>query len=349
VFFFKNIAKSICKTYTINMNNLQPEKLPLTRQEFSRLKIFHNVCYESIAGYLLHSHIETFDAGTTLISPDNSVKRLIVLLKGELEIQITSDKKTTINTIEEGNCVGEISIFDNSNPSAWVRCSKKSSVLIIPGYTILAMLHASHDLCLNFLHLLSQRVRYSNEIVRDNEFHIRCIEEASKIDSLTSLHNRRWLQEMYSRELKRSHAGNFKLCALMLDIDHFKAINDTHGHIAGDSVLVQLASILNESLRPSDMPVRFGGEEFSVFLPGTHTDNAKVIAERIRKNMEKNIFILPNQKQVKITVSIGFAKRESTDTVESLIEKADQALYYAKENGRNKVAMYLEKGEFFLF
>lgn len=331
----------------MTLNNF--EKLPLTREEFSRLKLFHNVSYESIVGYLIHSSVEVVEKGQVLINPAHPEKKLIILLEGLLDVQIDSTNEVYANHIEEGGCAGEMSIFDNNNPSALVTANKRSRILVLPAPITLAMLHASHDLCLNFLHLLTQRIRYSNKVVCEDQYHIRCIEEHSKIDSLTSLHNRRWLEEMYTRELKRSHAGDFKLCAFMIDIDFFKKVNDTYGHLAGDSVLVEVASSLNQSLRPSDMPVRFGGEEFSVFLPGTTTENAKDIAERIRSNVEKKEITIPSGEIIHVTVSIGFAEREKSDTVDSLIEKADKALYFAKQHNRNCVCMYMTKDEAFLF
>ena len=94
------------------------------------------------------------------------------------------------------------------------------------------------------------------------------------------------------------------------------------------------------------MPVRYGGEEFTVFLPGTTTENAKVIAERIRSNMENMSVVLPDGNVIPVTVSIGFAERISGDTVASLIERADQAVYQAKENGRNRVCQNLGGGKF---
>ena len=172
------------------------------------------------------------------------------------------------------------------------------------------------------------------------------MEEFAKIDPMTGLHNRRWLEEMYTREINRSNIGNFSLTAFMIDVDHFKNVNDTYGHLAGDQVLISVARTLVHSLRPSDMPVRYGGEEFTVFLPGTTTENAKVIAERIRSNMENMSVVLPDGNVIPVTVSIGFAERVDGDTVASLIERADQAVYQAKENGRNRVCQNLGGGKF---
>lgn len=331
------------------MNEERLETLPITRNEFSKLEIFKNVSFESLAGYLLGCKTITAQPGDLLIDPNHPIRRLIVVLSGELEVKLQSQGGNFSDTISPGHCAGEMSIFDNVKPSASVYAKETSHLLIIDAPTALAMIHASHDLCLNFLHILSQRIRNNNRVVCEEEYHIRCIEENARVDSLTGLHNRRWLEEMYSREMSRSNAGNFKLSAFMLDIDHFKHVNDTYGHLAGDQVLMSVAQAIVRSLRPSDMPVRYGGEEFTVFLPGTSTDNAKVIAERMRSNIERMEIILPSGENLQVTVSIGFTERIENDTVTSIIERADQALYHAKENGRNRVCMNLGHDELFLF
>lgn len=327
----------------------QLETIPITRTEFSTLEIFKNVSFESLAGFLLGCKKIFVEPGELLIDPEHPIRRLIVVLDGMLEVKLQSQGGNFSDTISPGHCAGEMSIFDNIKPSASVYAKEPSHLLIIDPDSALAMIHASHNLCLNFLHMLSQRIRNNNRVVCEEEYHIRCIEENAKVDALTGLHNRRWLEEMYSREMTRSNNGNFRLSAFMLDIDHFKHVNDTYGHLAGDHVLMSVAQAIQQSLRPSDMPVRYGGEEFSVFLPGTSTDNAKIIAERLRKNVEKMEIKTPGGLIIKVTISIGFTERMENDTVQSIIERADQALYHAKENGRNRVCLNLGQNDMFLF
>ena len=168
----------------------------------------------------------------------------------------------------------------------------------------------------------------------------------ASIDRLTGLYNRGETEAILQKELLKNQASDSTLSAIMLDLDNFKRVNDTYGHLAGDQVLISVAQTLIRSLRPSDMPVRYGGEEFSVFLPGTTTKNAKVIAERIRRNMENMSISLPDGTILQVTVSIGFAERIDNDTVASLIDRADKALYHAKQNGRNRVCQNLGDGKF---
>lgn len=326
------------------------ETLPISRAEFQRQEIFKNVAFESLAGYLLGC--ETFypEPGTLLIDPDQPQRRLLVLLDGLMEVQVESQGGVYIDHIKPGHCAGEMSIFDNIKPSAKVYAKENCKVLIIDGETALAMLNASHDLCLNFLQLLSHRLRNNNKVVCEEEYHIRCIEENAKVDSLTGLHNRRWLEEMYTRELNRSNAGNLHLSAFMLDIDHFKKINDTYGHLVGDQVLIAVSKAILQCLRPTDMPVRYGGEEFTIFLPGTSIENAKVVGERLRATVESmKIPLLDKKDFISVTISVGFTERKDGDSVETIIKRADDALYNAKESGRNRVCVNLGDGTMFLF
>ena len=325
------------------------ETLPISRAEFQRLEIFKNVAFESLAGYLLGCKAIYPAPGTLLIDPDQPQRRLLVLLEGLMEVQVESQGGVFKNDIQAGHCAGEMSIFENVKPSAKVYAKENCKILIIEANTALAMLNASHDLCLNFLQILSNRIRNSNKMVCEEEYHIRCIEENAKVDALTGLHNRRWLEEMYTRELKRSNAGNLHLSAFMVDIDHFKRINDTYGHLVGDQVLIAVSKVILACLRPTDMPVRYGGEEFTIFLPGTSVENAKIVGERLRAAVEALPISLPNGDKLTVTVSVGFTERQNEDTVEAIIKRADDALYFAKESGRNRVCLNLGDDTMFLF
>ena len=332
----------------MNVNDL--ETLPISRAEFQRQDIFKNVAFESLAGYLLGCKTIYPKPGTMLIDPEQPQRRLLVLLEGQMEVHVEAQGGVFKNYIQPGHCAGEMSIFENVKPSAKVFAKENCKILIIDGDTALAMLNASHDLCLNFLQILSNRIRNSNKVVCEEEYHIRCIEENAKVDALTGLHNRRWLEEMYTRELGRSNAGNLHLSAFMLDIDHFKNINDTFGHLVGDQVLIAVSKAILHCLRPNDMPVRYGGEEFTVFLPGTSIENAKIVAERLRSCVEAMKIPLPDKNDfISVTVSVGFTERKDGDSVETIIKRADDALYNAKESGRNRVCLNLGDGAMFLF
>ncbi|MDF1879710.1 GGDEF domain-containing protein, partial [Sulfurimonas sp. MAG313] len=130
------------------------------------------------------------------------------------------------------------------------------------------------------------------------------------------------------------------LCVIMLDIDHFKLVNDTYGHDAGDIVLSSVANIFTSLTRQSDVLVRYGGEEFTLILPNTRLKNAQIIAEKIRVAIEKTAMKYENDKELFVTISLGIAFLKSEDTsIASIITRADKALYTSKNSGRNRVSV----------
>ena len=159
------------------------------------------------------------------------------------------------------------------------------------------------------------------------------VEELSVTDRLTGLFNRMKLDEVFSYELERSNRYGMPLSVIILDVDHFKSVNDTYGHQVGDSVLQEVAGLLQEGERHSDTVGRWGGEEFLIILPESDLEGARSRAEILRKKIEAYPFPVVGSK----TASFGIAQFHQGDTETTLLERADQALYKAKQNGRNRV------------
>jgi len=163
-------------------------------------------------------------------------------------------------------------------------------------------------------------------------------------DYLTGWHNRRYLHERMREELARARRNRNSLTCLIVDIDHFKLVNDQHGHLVGDGVLRETAQRIEAQVRGSDASARFGGDEFVILVPEVSAAQAAALAERIRAAVAAAPVTLENEAPVQVTVSIGGAAErpapESTSVralAETLLERADQALYRAKESGRNRV------------
>ncbi|MBF0522079.1 MAG: GGDEF domain-containing protein [Candidatus Omnitrophica bacterium] len=168
------------------------------------------------------------------------------------------------------------------------------------------------------------------------------IEQVAIMDSLTDVYTRRYVMERFQEEVKRSKARNIKLSFLMMDVDFFKAVNDTHGHLTGDQVLREIGNIIKDSIREIDIPGRYGGEEFCIVLPDTDYLGAQYVAERIRKSVEESA-IKAYDTLVQTTVSIGVSNYPSDgQNINDLVDKADFALYRAKKYGRNKVFCFAE-------
>ncbi len=158
-------------------------------------------------------------------------------------------------------------------------------------------------------------------------------------DGLTRIYNHRFFQELFEKEYKRSLRYNTVFSFIMLDIDFFKRINDTYGHLFGDEILKETASLIKGCLRSMDILARYGGEEFAILLPETDLENAVHTAERIRMAVENHEFVSPEGKTVRVTVSQGVTSFPSPDVRDrsDIVAKADAALYEAKESGRNQV------------
>ncbi len=200
--------------------------------------------------------------------------------------------------------------------------------VITRGMEKITLIHQNRQLIEN-LEQSNLRMEESNEALR----------ELATRDGLTGLFNHRHFKEVLDSELTRAARYQRPLCLVMMDVDHFKIYNDTHGHPAGDEVLKILADILKKRLRDVDGSARYGGEEFVAMLPETTWKDAKKVAEDIRVQMENYPFKgRESQPMGKVTVSFGVAEFPTdSENPSSLIEKADEALYRAKSQGRNRV------------
>jgi two-component system cell cycle response regulator len=159
----------------------------------------------------------------------------------------------------------------------------------------------------------------------------------SRTDALTGLSNRRHIEERLREFSSAAHRHDFSLGVLMFDIDHFKQVNDTAGHAAGDAVLREFAARLRFALREEDIPGRWGGEEFLVILPNTDLGGVRMVGQRVCDHIAANVFALPDHDPLVVTVSGGYAVSDGRD-FEELVRRADTALYNAKARGRNRIS-----------
>lgn len=166
------------------------------------------------------------------------------------------------------------------------------------------------------------------------------LEMVSRIDGLTQLFNRSHWQSRLSEEFSRAARYQTPLSLIMFDLDHFKRVNDTYGHLGGDAVLCNVARVVRSSLRENDIAGRYGGEEFGIILPNTPEAGAMIVAERIRASIEASPIPF-EEREIKATSSLGVAEyRPGVADCEELIAQADAALYRAKEGGRNRVILH---------
>ncbi len=184
---------------------------------------------------------------------------------------------------------------------------------------------------------LSDEVSRANEVIHTLMKQVKSLEMKTTLDPLTKVYNRYALQEHLHAILSKSQF-NFDVFVLMIDIDDFKKINDRFGHIAGDKVLIFIAKLLKKALRDGDRVYRFGGEEFIILLNRTDSDGAQLVAQRLLSLCRNNKPLFQNQ-QIPVTLSIGLTRIGENDTMDTVIERSDTALYRAKNNGKDSFEM----------
>lgn len=181
-----------------------------------------------------------------------------------------------------------------------------------------------------------KKVEFAEKQITELTVKLDYISEVAHEDFLTGALNRRGMDEALAREFERADRHNTPLSLAMLDIDHFKKINDTLGHSTGDKALAHLAKVVKGILRGTDVLARYGGEEFVILLPGSKQDDAVNVVSGLQRELTKNFF-LHNNERVLITFSAGVAERMQGEDVDSILPRADAALYLAKQSGRNRV------------
>lgn len=191
---------------------------------------------------------------------------------------------------------------------------------------------------------LQTRMKISSEDLRQLHQELEKSQQEAQTDALTSLINRRGLEKRLELERIRARQNDSPFSIIMVDIDHFKKVNDTFGHLVGDSILRSLARMIKDHLRRNDIAARYGGEEFLILLPETDIEGARAVGQKIRKALStKEWKLKKNGDSIgRITVSMGIALYKFNEPEESLIKRADDALYLAKDNGRDQIVTQQE-------
>jgi diguanylate cyclase (GGDEF)-like protein len=270
--------------------------------------------------------------------------RLYIVLRGALSV--AADTRTgmadgTVSKVLPGESVGEQAVLDEATNLSTITALEHSEVLVIEADLVWQLIDESNALARNLLRLLSFRIRAANAQLRRRQKLGEFYRQMSMIDGLTGLHNRAWLNDLLPTMVATAHGSGSPLSLIMIDLDHFKKFNDSHGHLAGDQALRTAAHVLTSALRPTDFAVRYGGEEMMVLLPDTPDHIAVTVAQRLCERMRQAIVFndmrlaLPH-----ITASLGVASLQDGQDEQALVDCADAALYRAKELGRNQVVRH---------
>ena len=282
--------------------------------------------------------VTTLKKDEVLITEGRSNQNLYILLDGKLSVRLTSAKAAPVTFITPGESVGELSLIDHQPASAYVVAETDSRILTMDEEILWELVNTSHAIARNLLYTLVNRLRFGNTIIIEDREQLKQYQFQARVDALSGLFNRRWLDSMLPRQMHRSRVSRDPLSLVMIDIDHFKRYNDQHGHIAGDSAIRTVAATISDSIRPTDMVARYGGEEFLLMLPSCPLNPAEVAAERVRQAVEKApVKNSDGEMLPPVSISLGVAELRDEFTVEDFIQSADAALYRAKEAGRNRV------------
>jgi diguanylate cyclase (GGDEF)-like protein len=301
--------------------------------------LFYDIPLSSLQAILTRCEPIDVDAGAVLIRRGAPNSQVLLVLRGSLRVLLDDEDLPHHLTLKPGECAGEISVIDGRGASATVIAPEASRLLRLDRDTLWYLIGSTEGAARNLLLVLSGRMRRDNDLLLASLRQRREFERMATVDGLTGLHNRRWLDDVFPRQMQRCARNGAPLSLLLADVDHFKRFNDRHGHLVGDRALQHVAGVLVASLRPTDLLARYGGEEFAALLPGATAEQAVLAAERVRRTLGGRPFELTTARHgsIDLTVSVGVAQMGPGDSLHTLAEAADAALYRAKSSGRNRV------------
>ena len=302
--------------------------------------LFADVDPELVDSILGQSRLRDLMPGQVLLSPDQVNHFIFLVLSGCFEVHVGDQGQQLLATIDPGECIGEMSVLDSQKPTARVIAAKPSRVLQLHQRVVWQFVDATGGMARNLLYIISRRLRVNTAALFESLSRQIEFERYADLDGLTGLHNRRWLDRTLSRFVIAANAPDCAtLAIILLDIDHFKQFNDSHGHPAGDAALRQVAQAITTSLRPDDMAARYGGEEFTVILPNADGEKALRTAQRLCTVVRDTALEHSDGRPLpSVTISLGVAQHQAGQTAEHLLEAADRALYQSKDSGRNRAS-----------
>lgn len=259
--------------------------------------------------------------------------------KMELVWPLSCRDKNILSAVAKVTIKSKDSLSENGKMGLFPLVSEKSLLGVLVAYSNIDNLNRKE---IDYLEQLSKQA--SATIHRANVY-AEVLKHAT-IDALTGLNNRRHFETRLKQEVATAKRKHKPLCAMMLDVDFFKKVNDTYGHAVGDLVLKSVSNTIRQELREYDIPSRYGGEEFSILLPFTKLNEAFAVGQRLRLAVERSgVEILGDDgesKAINVTISIGICEYKKDYSPQDLYQNADKALYEAKEHGRNKVVIFGE-------
>lgn len=274
--------------------------------------------------------LRTLAPGERLLAAGERNASLFIVLEGDVDVRLPGTETAQVR-LGPGECVGELSVLDHRPVSADVVAASGAVVLQLDQRHVWTLIDSSATFARNLLRVLAGRIRHDNALLAESSGARRHYEHLSVIDSLTAVHNRRWFDTAFRQHVLRLQRDQRAGALLLADVDRFKSLNDLHGHSVGDAVLKRVALALAAGLRDDDLLARYGGEEFAALVTDVDGRTAHEIAERLRQLVDAP----PAGDLPPCTVSIGVALVTADERFETLVARADAALFRAKQAGRN--------------
>ncbi len=273
------------------------------------------------------------DVGARLLVTGELNSTLFVILDGAVDVVLPGIDAPHVR-LGRGECVGELSILDGQPVSANVVAVEPTTLLQLDHIQVWSLIDSSATFARNLLRVLAGRVRHDHAVLAESSDERRRFERLSMIDGLTTLHNRRWFDEMFPLGVVRLGREGRHGALLMADADRFKDINDRFGHTVGDATLRRIGRAILVGLRPGDLLARYGGEEFAMLLADVDERAALEVADRLRRRVADSA----SAGAPRCTLSVGVAVVNAHEPFESLVARADAALFRAKHGGRDRVS-----------
>lgn len=318
------------------------EQLEVTRELLAQMSLLRGVDVDDFLPFLVSCPQHLLEPGDILLTPRSAREEVYLVLDGMLQVHLETPDDDPVIMVPPGEGVGELSLLADAPRSAFVVATSRSHLLELNRKIFWELLQRSHPFTLNYMKMLSKRIRLNNAVVLETRALQQTYKRHAMTDGLTGLHNRRWFDEVSPRLFERGLQEQSPLTLVMADLDRFKVFNDTYGHQAGDYGLFFAAQVFKVHFRPTDVVSRYGGEEFVVIMPRTRLYQARIACERVRERLSECDMTLPDGRVVPpLTVSMGMAERPEDDCdLTELIRRADEALYRAKDEGRNRCCVW---------
>lgn len=310
-----------------------------------KVEIFSTLSMSETEKIINNSRFVEYNEGDLLFKEGDEGHELYIVEDGVVAITINlpDGQEKEIASIKPGDFLGEMSIFEDAPRSASCYVKKKCRLLKLNQKEFFRMIDEYPEIAVKImyrmLNITTKRLRNTNEFVADT---VRWGEQARRraiTDELTGIYNRRYLDEVYKEQCVIARENGQPLAMIMVDLDNFRNINEQYGNDVGDELIREVVNAFRKHLRHNDFLARYGGDEFTVLLPGVHLNETLNIAERVCSDIaEMDILKNLNGTISQLTTSQGIAAfPDCTDDIDMLRILADKALYNAKENGRNRV------------